>query len=1244
MASSAWAIRVGVELDVTDIQSQLDKATEGKKLNLDTSGAEGNLSSLQTEFDLTYQAANKVYQMAKEAIKAMTEEVYTVDKALVEFRKVSDLRGNDLEQYTQDLTESGKQVARTTSDMVEAATMFRKSGFSDEEASQLALVATMFQNVSDVSVSAEDAAANIVSQIQAFGRGLIDPMHIIDAYNEVANNFAVGTNDLSNGMEIAAAGLSTYGNTFEESLGMIAAGTEIFTGRSSQIARALMTISSRIHGNADAISALEKLQIPIEDQNGVRSTYQILNDVAEAWVNLGDAERISLQQALAGTTRGKEFAAIMNNWEHAIDATATAMESQGSAAEENSAYMEGLEAKTEGVHAAFQELSQNVVSSDLVSGMLDLAQAFMEMANTDIGTFVTQVGLLSSGLSGIYGVLKAGLLSDLGLPALGTVAPYIIAATTAATGLYYAVKYVKRMLEQKAEIKVFDNVKESIEESEQKINEYDQLITESKQKLEELEQIPWGERSTEIQFEIRQLQDLIKYYEQLREEEEANVRQQKFKQLEKTQFESGYSFVDIDKGYLAQLEEQFVGFTDVYEKSQSRYYKTIQDAALAFGEVMKISSVGFENAEDYSEYVLAALETKNLFLQRQFHTFNEELIQNGNEISNYIKSLGDLTNVDNKNVDSLNELIAKNEDYYNTLKIVKKYGTELNDNQLEFIKQYESLQATLSQVTLGTEKLAEAKDKVNQMNKVAQRRGEELSLGDYVEALHGIEGIDASNLAIILGYLQDIGEIDLDYTASDLENLTKAWNQVEDKQVQMTATVDEESINESEEIIEESLDEIKKNGVTITSSTDAEALVAALESIKTLIAEVNLLSITIKVSIDNDKALKAISTTASEASALETTRTITIRINDYASLTLVKIKKQLQEISQLKNQTITINASQGGMIPEVAATGREYFSGGNVLINDGAPVNGSSAELVVANGEASIYNNGQPIVANIPQGAKIYTAAETQEILKNVKSLKDSIPSFASGNVTTPSSVNASNIQYTPSPYYVPNLSNIAWNNLEAFENWLKWKKHLLELDQITEEQYYLDLEKMNEKYLKNNSEAQDDYWQHQEEVYKWKKQQLEEENKLLEKQIELEKALGELAKVKSQKILVFKNGKFQYMADIDAIAEAQRNIAQIQSGYADGTTNATPGLHLVGEEGPELRVLNKGDGIIPSNLTKNLLDMAKIGVNGIDKMIDRTKEVLYSFNINNLSLPNVSNAENFLNGLKNYAYQYSYS
>lgn len=232
MAGSAWSIRVGVDLDTSNIQNQLNNAAKGAKINLDTGGAQGDLDELNKRFDITYQMANKIYQISKEAIGSMVKEVYTIDKALTEFKKVSDLRGSGLDEYVKELGKSGQIVARTTSDMIDAATMFKKSGFTESEAKDLAVMATMFQNISDVSVTADQAAASIISQLQAFGRENLEAIHILDAYNKVAANFAVGTNDLSSAMEIAAAGMATYGNSFEQTIGLITAGTEIMQGRS----------------------------------------------------------------------------------------------------------------------------------------------------------------------------------------------------------------------------------------------------------------------------------------------------------------------------------------------------------------------------------------------------------------------------------------------------------------------------------------------------------------------------------------------------------------------------------------------------------------------------------------------------------------------------------------------------------------------------------------------------------------------------------------------------------------------------------------------------------------------------------------------------------------------------------------------------------------------------------------------------------------------------------------------------
>lgn len=76
--------------------------------------------------------------------------------------------------------------------MLQAATEFKKSGFSDEDAAQLGQISSMYQNVSDEMISAGDSASFIIAQLVAFGDQMTGfsteaekATHVIDAVNEV---------------------------------------------------------------------------------------------------------------------------------------------------------------------------------------------------------------------------------------------------------------------------------------------------------------------------------------------------------------------------------------------------------------------------------------------------------------------------------------------------------------------------------------------------------------------------------------------------------------------------------------------------------------------------------------------------------------------------------------------------------------------------------------------------------------------------------------------------------------------------------------------------------------------------------------------------------------------------------------------------------------------------------------------------------------------------------------------------
>lgn len=75
------------------------------------------------------------------------------------------------------------------------------------------------------------------------------------------------------------------------------------------------------------------------------SSYELLGNLAEKWETLDTNTQNYIAATIAGTNQLNNFLALMNNFDHAIEATNTAYDSANSAMQENAAYMESLEAK-----------------------------------------------------------------------------------------------------------------------------------------------------------------------------------------------------------------------------------------------------------------------------------------------------------------------------------------------------------------------------------------------------------------------------------------------------------------------------------------------------------------------------------------------------------------------------------------------------------------------------------------------------------------------------------------------------------------------------------------------------------------------------------------------------------------------------------------------------------------------------------------------------------------------------------
>jgi ElaB/YqjD/DUF883 family membrane-anchored ribosome-binding protein len=228
MADSSFILNVKAKVDTNEISKQLKQISQTTTLNIKVNGQEtvseltklqdkaGNVYTQLQKLDkegnvlsktftttqaaskglgATFESMGRKLQSLNGVFQAMTnlvvnfqrfmEPVLEFEDALTELKKVSALSNDELDSYTKNLGEIGKEVAKSTTEMTEAATEFVKSGFSEEDSATLARVSSLYQNIADEELDAGEAANFIISQMKAFNMTAQDAEHIIDAVNEV---------------------------------------------------------------------------------------------------------------------------------------------------------------------------------------------------------------------------------------------------------------------------------------------------------------------------------------------------------------------------------------------------------------------------------------------------------------------------------------------------------------------------------------------------------------------------------------------------------------------------------------------------------------------------------------------------------------------------------------------------------------------------------------------------------------------------------------------------------------------------------------------------------------------------------------------------------------------------------------------------------------------------------------------------------------------------------------------------
>lgn len=586
--------------------------------------------------------------------------------------------------------------------MVDAAAEFKKSGYSDEDAKQLAIISQMYTNVADEALSAGESANFIISQMKAFNLEASEASHIIDAVNNVSNNLAVSSSDLATNIGNASAALAQGGNTYEEVLALMTGIVEI-TRSGAKASRGLVSIQSRynqlVDESSDTGKALsewyEKHNIAIYDQAGqLRKLYSVLGDVAKIWPDLTKNERAYYLNQQAGANQTQNLAAVIQNMDHVTKAYNLAINSSGSAMAENEKAVASLEGRTNLLKAEFQDLANNVIPNELIKELLNLGASLLELINNPIGRFLIQWGLVSGvvGGAGTVFILFASKIVPMVVSALGTLTVAGVSAQAAFGWISIVIGGLAALaISLSSTSKEVERTGKTISERKEEISELNDELEANKSKINELNSIDYKDRSASWQNEYNQLRIANDELERkIRLEKMAQAGQQvALVKNPRVKFEVG----DEPTRYKVTSGASILGSAqylwDKYflgQDVESDWYKPIQKV--------------FDSMEEAEAFVSSWGGTIEEFTNKQIKT-----IEGYNDINSALREqIGILSGaVDGATGDEINQRAESYlklrdglKDTYNNLKDLQTLemesgGTQkyLTDEQREFISVYE---------------------------------------------------------------------------------------------------------------------------------------------------------------------------------------------------------------------------------------------------------------------------------------------------------------------------------------------------------------------------------------------------------------------------------------------------------------------------------------------------------------------------------------------------------------------------
>ena len=333
--------------------------------------------------------------------KQVASTVIDLNTQITDLAKVSEATSSQIYDDFSSYADIAKDIGGTISDTISATADWSRNGYNLPDSKELARVALLYKNVGD-GIDIDTANESLISTLRGFKMEADEAEKIIDIFNNVSNNEPIDSGGIGEALQRSAASFNAANTSLQESVALISTTNSVIQNpekvgnmwkvvsmrirsATSELEQAGEDTDGLVTSTADLqkmIKAMTGYDILESDGKTFKSIYDIVLNISKVWNNLSDLDQSSLLQALAGKQQSNALAAALSNPELLEKSYQEAMDSAGSAAEEEKKYQQSVQYSIDQTKAKLEELSADLLSSDFLKGAIDAGGKLIDILDS----------------------------------------------------------------------------------------------------------------------------------------------------------------------------------------------------------------------------------------------------------------------------------------------------------------------------------------------------------------------------------------------------------------------------------------------------------------------------------------------------------------------------------------------------------------------------------------------------------------------------------------------------------------------------------------------------------------------------------------------------------------------------------------------------------------------------------------------------------------------------------------------